>query len=167
MSCVGDITTAKSLNRRCTNKFIWARCPHCGYERWVENIYFHKQKLQGLCQACSHIDPITNHGHNWKGGYYKRPDGYINVRLGANDFFSSMADIHGQVLEHRLVMAKHLSRCLLPWEVIHHKNGNKSDNCIENLELLPTQKQHLVDIQTKRYIKQLKKRIQQLEARLN
>lgn len=42
----------------------------------------------------------------------------------------------GYILEHRYVMSKHLGRELYDWEVVHHKDDNKKNNDIENLEIM-------------------------------
>lgn len=41
-----------------------------------------------------------------------------------------------EVKEHRLFMERHLGRKLEPWEHVHHKDGDKLNNAINNLEVI-------------------------------
>ena len=69
--------------------------------------------------------------YNKDAGYYKDGEGYTRVRrLG-----HPMAASDGYLFEHRLKMSEFLGRNLFRDETVHHKNGNRSDNRIENLEL--------------------------------
>jgi len=51
--------------------------------------------------------------------------------------------VGGYVKEHRLVMEDHIQRVLSPEEVVHHINGDISDNSIDNLMLFPNNVAHL------------------------
>jgi len=62
----------------------------------------------------------------WKGGRSVRKDGYVTVYVPDSKFHR---------YEHILMMEAHLGRPLLPEETVHHKNGNRQDNRIDNLEL--------------------------------
>lgn len=56
-----------------------------------------------------------------------------------------MINVNGRhVRQHRHLMAQAIGRPLLPTEVVHHINGNKSDNRLENLELCSSQSEHLL-----------------------
>lgn len=67
---------------------------------------------------------------SYKGGKWII-DGYVSVY----DPTHPLANTRGRVSEHRLVMEKHLGRYLTKDEVVHHINGIKTDNRIENLKL--------------------------------
>ena len=167
MPDVGTTKKGRELDRRPRgHDFVWVKCPVCGYERWVARYYLVSQEVAGRCRSCDAVNPITGHGWAWKGGSYNRPDGYVNVRLEKESPFYAMTDMHGQVLEHRLVMARYIGRCVEPYEVVHHENGIKDDNRIENLELLPGITYHLVDVNAKRYIKYLERKVKQLENKI-
>jgi len=70
--------------------------------------------------------------HSWKGGRYTHKSGYVYVSVPD----SPMANSDGYVLEHRHVVSLILGRALDDREVVHHKNGLRSDNRPENLELM-------------------------------
>jgi hypothetical protein len=68
---------------------------------------------------------------NWKGGVIKNNQGYL-YQLVNNHPYKNKGN---RVAVHRLVMEDFLERYLRKNEDIHHKNGIKDDNRIENLEL--------------------------------
>lgn len=67
----------------------------------------------------------------------KRTDGYIKVYVPNHPY----ATKDGYVMEHILVMEKHIGRYITRDEVVHHKNKIRDDNRLENLELM-TFKEH-------------------------
>lgn len=71
----------------------------------------------------------------WKGGRTLNRGGYVWVRVERDGPFASMQNTGGYVLEHRLVVAQSLGRPLTPKETVHHINGARADNRLENLQL--------------------------------
>lgn len=108
-----------------------------------------------LCECgCGESIPIRNKwgkkckfkfGHQNRGsnnGMFKgriKQNGYYLIYI-PNHHFSSKSKY---VLEHRLIYELYHQCSLLPWAVIHHINGVKTDNRIENLMALPDQSFHL------------------------
>ena len=84
-------------------------------------------------QDLSHLKPFEGQtaGHNYNGGRTSHSHGYVIVTDGDK-----------RVLEHRLVMERHLGRPLREDEIVHHKNLDKADNRIENLEVM-SQSDHI------------------------
>jgi hypothetical protein len=89
-------------------------------------------------RKCIDIYKIGHRPTNYNGGKLKHK-GYIYI-LSKNH---PNADRDGYETEHRLVMEKHLGRYLTKDEIVHHKNNDRSDNRIENLELMESQSEHM------------------------
>ena len=122
-------------------KYIWHACVDCGKERWVLIVRGQAEHLR--CHACAN----TLKPHPWrKGGRKTTTRGYVDVKLSPDDFFYCMLRKDGYVFEHRLVMAKHLGRNLHSWEIVHHKNGIRNDNRLENLQLVTDDRHRQITI---------------------
>lgn len=69
----------------------------------------------------------TNYINAPPGTGHVNKKGYVTIQINGARF-----------LEHRLIMEKYLARPLMKYENVHHKNGARHDNRIENLELWTT-----------------------------
>jgi len=172
---LGEIKRGRDIGYSNGTSLIWSACEVCGKTRWVA--FVKRQPVNRRCMDCraNELKKRGSEHWHWKGGRVTTKPGYILVLLQPDDFFFPMTvkkgkgykKLHpskGYVFEHRLVMAKSLSRCLLSWEVVHHKNGIKNDNRIENLELINGKQYHLADTWIKSQIAMLQKRVTALEA---
>lgn len=154
MPQIGAVKKGFAIGRKgLRNWFIWVACEDCGKERWVA--LTNKKPKSKYCRVCT---MLGQRSWNWKGGRLKTSGGYIKIRIFLNDFFYPMADKEGYILEHRLIMAKHLGRNLHSWEIVHHKNGARGDNGIENLQLVSDDRHKQITI--------LETKITKLEGKL-
>lgn len=79
--------------------------------------------------------------HMWRGGRTVASNGYILVRVGVGHH---LADVRGYAYEHRVNAEQKIGRRLEAGEQVHHIDGNKQNNTLDNLEVCSSAIQHWV-----------------------
>jgi hypothetical protein len=110
-------------------KGIYERKPTQGFQKGHQRLLKHHTE-----ETKNHLSNIKrgDRNDNWKGGKHKNYAGYILT----NPETPERGKTTLYYFEHRLVMEKHLGRKLRLDECIHHINGIKTDNRIENLKIM-------------------------------
>lgn len=98
----------------------------CNYPEVAKGICFKHYQRFRYRMLYNNISRKTN----GEGSIFK--NGYNYIRINGKRY-----------LEHRYIMEQHLGRKLLPTEIIHHKDGNKLNNTIDNLEIMSCRRSHI------------------------
>jgi hypothetical protein len=124
-------------------KVKYKRCPNCQY-RWYKNnhnenhVKLYKRKNKEFVEKRSKElrdklglphDAILRRSELCKDGY-KNAKGYVQIF-----YKDEISQKYKYKYQHVLVMEDHLKRSLFPGETVHHLNGVRDDNRLENLEL--------------------------------
>lgn len=130
-------------------------CQSCNNTRFVNNhnlrAQIEKNVFTAMCRNCNPSAFQNGKSHRFYNAEKRSTHGYkiLNVselndedRALASSMSWKSANKPEYVFEHRLVMARKLKRPLLQTEIVHHKNGKKDDNRIENLHLLTIKTHH-------------------------
>ncbi len=112
--------------------------------------YLERQKVKKYGPSAAGRDMRGRHGNHatgaanarWAGGRFVTNHGYVAVRVQVDHPHAWGADETVKyAYEHIVVMMERLGRPLAENETVHHRNGDKTDNSDENLDLL-TRTQH-------------------------
>lgn len=101
------------------------KCANCG----IKSLRFAK-KVKYCTNHCANqiIKKFGKDHRRWNNGEAHCSSGYIMVLTSRKP--------RKYTFQHRLIMQQHLGRELLLSEIVHHKNHNKSDNRLENLQVV-------------------------------
>ena len=139
-----------------SQKRIKYTCDTCGkvgettYQNYVQR-QLRKADNKTFCRSCALKKPESELTKKWlvrtgrlpkveRKGFWISHDGYKMVRNPA--WVQGMPTWSKYIKEHRLVGEKMLGHPLIKTDIVHHINGEKLDNRVENLDVLDGEEQH-------------------------
>ncbi len=130
-------------------KGIWKNCEKCCKSFYV---YPYEMKRRRFCSTnCANLSNALSNSKSKTGNknpmFGKVPVNFKGKKINYHGYVEIFAPKHPRarckfVLEHRLVMEKDVGRFLRAEEVVHHKDGNKKNNKINNLILCKNEYEH-------------------------
>lgn len=121
------------------------RSGHVAYKdpakrRAARQRYLERKKVAKYGPDAAGQDMRGRHGNHatgekngrWNGGRWMHPDGYVGIAVPEGHH---LRQAHGYAFEHQIVAEIMLGRRLRQDEVVHHRNGDRTDNRPENLEV--------------------------------
>lgn len=131
-----SMTCSKEGRRRSSEERHKLICENCGKEcvrsrKPGGRLYIGQKYCGPTCKAEAQSKRALVRFESGEVGRHVKRHGYVWLSIPA----LANGGKKTEVLEHRYVMAQHLGRALFPQETVHHINGNRGDNRLENLEL--------------------------------
>lgn len=128
VKCRGESKRVPNDTRECISCGKKFEVRHCSPKRYCSI-------------GCIQRGNFAEKAAHWNGGI-RTHKGYILRYTPEHPYGIKMGNTK-YVKEHRLVMEKHIGRYLKKHEVVHHINGKKTDNRIENLRLFKCHSDHM------------------------
>jgi ADP-ribosylglycohydrolase len=130
---VGKLVVLARAGKNKWGHQLWECECECGARYVTSATHLATEKVKSCgCQLRASARARRGEKHpRWKGGRREDKNGYITIRC--YDYPGATGSV--SVYEHQAVMAKHLGRPIMIDESIHHRNGIRNDNRLENLEL--------------------------------
>lgn len=145
--CKTVFTNGRKKSVFCSPKCQWKakekhpepRLCSCGCGTVIERRYYDKNRPNSYVHN-HHTKGKNNPKWNDAGRFKDTINGYIFIRK--PDHPNAKINRGQFIAEHVFVMSEHIGRPLVPGEIVHHKNGIRDDNRIENLVIM-TNSQHI------------------------
>lgn len=110
-------------------------CQHCGKEFKVMIAPSTPSTGGRFCSYACHASSRRGAANsNWRGGRIAEPSGRVRIYALGHPDARQLGGSH--IYEYRLVAEKKIGRPLTADEVVHHVNGDVTDNRPENLEVM-------------------------------
>ena len=128
-SRTGDVEADRPLRRQQPRPCVVDGCDRRAKQRQMCGTHYQRWRATGSAQPDVPVRQTPGYEGHLSHGYR-----YVQVPLE----LAEVVGRSGKVAEHRVVMTLHLGRPLREGETVHHRNGDRLDNRIENLELWST-----------------------------